>query len=955
MERSLSAPAGLQIPVMLHYSRVQATVMRDEVKEWGVGLSERDFAAALLALGCTPRSDGDSISEIRTAFEWQMRSAAETWLSWDAGRVPGAIGSWASDLASELASWVQEAEGAAVSLGNEVRSPTAVEDSATSWLVIAEASELFRLHLGISRQFFISPAARRVRWRWPSRIGFFPESEATPAAAELGRRDDRRRAIYEVGALSRRHPECEMLLWLASEGQEELRLVAMSIGGVDADLLVVSGPRTWRVDLAVGWLEKPGNGVRTSGVLSVPKDVDPAACLHRLYEGISNGLPLPHAVWEAVPGGLLIADRYLLDAARMQSQKLRLSRVLQDIETADASLKTDPGSNAEPRRPQGSFRGKGDRPSEAVSGEQPFGMEVESREASAIGRASRAMREAARRRGRARYLQVGVYDNRASETPLAEPLRVGEYYWVTVFIAERDSRYLSGDDPLPEPEPADDGSAHRLTVVLWEPDLASEPETREIQLPPRGNSSVCHFFYFVPPEKELVQARITVLHRGRVLQTGMLELPVGESERRSSFRLDAVPRAVLSGMDERLAFDAAFVLNDVAGRGVLHEFRAGRSRAVHLDPDEARALVAVYDDALTDITCDPDEYEGLRAKGTTTLLRRLAQKGAMFRKNLQRHSVEGGLPRTAYLQIVAAKRQALLPLEFVYERKAPRPEARLCDGAEEALAKGTCPGTCPAIRLDDGTIRPAAENEVICPLAFWGVHSVIERRAHKAEHARLDSDFRLQLDPPSDSERRTLYPLKSILVAATPKANEHDEETTSRMLARIRDVVGEAKTRDVDTWDDWVQGIQDKPQLLALLVHQERDHSGTPLLVIRPEERLLSDLVEPEHVRAEGAPQPILLLLGCETAIADRALEDFMVRFQDEGAAFVVGTIAKVLGRQAGPLMAELVERLHDVESPTPFAEILRDVRQQGLAKGLPMVLALTAYGDADWDVVGTI
>ena len=65
----------------------------------------------------------------------------------------------------------------------------------------------------------------------------------------------------------------------------------------------------------------------------------------------------------------------------------------------------------------------------------------------------------------------------------------------------------------------------------------------------------------------------------------------------------------------------------------------------------------------------------------------------------------------------------------------------------------------------------------------------------------------------------------------------------------------------------------------------------------------------------------------------------------------MVGTIAKVLGREAGPLLAELVEELGAVSEPTPLGVVLRNLRRRMLLKGKPTVLALTAVGDADWEI----
>ena len=54
-------------------------------------------------------------------------------------------------------------------------------------------------------------------------------------------------------------------------------------------------------------------------------------------------------------------------------------------------------------------------------------------------------------------------------------------------------------------------------------------------------------------------------------------------------------------------------------------------------------------------------------------------------------------------------------------------------------------------------------------------------------------------------------------------------------------------------------------------------------------------------MRASEDDAPIVLLLGCETAVTDE-LQSFVSRFQDLGAALVVGTTASVLGQRAAPV-----------------------------------------------------
>ncbi|MCK7578030.1 MAG: hypothetical protein MZV65_21280 [Chromatiales bacterium] len=97
----------------------------------------------------------------------------------------------------------------------------------------------------------------------------------------------------------------------------------------------------------------------------------------------------------------------------------------------------------------------------------------------------------------------------------------------------------------------------------------------------------------------------------------------------------------------------------------------------------------------------------------------------------------------------------------------------------------------------------------------------------------------------------------------------------------------------------------------------------------------------------------VVLLIGCETALAGISYQNFAVRFHWEGAVVVVSTIAKILGRQGAPLAAESCRRARSGDRAQAVRRSSPERTLPPDAQGTPMVLALTALGDADWDVVG--
>jgi hypothetical protein len=106
-----------------------------------------------------------------------------------------------------------------------------------------------------------------------------------------------------------------------------------------------------------------------------------------------------------------------------------------------------------------------------------------------------------------------------------------------------------------------------------------------------------------------------------------------------------------------------------------------------------------------------------------------------------------------------------------------------------------------------------------------------------------------------------------------------------------------------------------------------------------------------EMVRRDpGGPNPVVLLMGCETNLTEISFENPAVVFQDLGAAVVVTTIATILGRHASPATEALVQLLDKMaDGKHTFGDIMLRLRQKLVATSTPMALGLTSYGDADW------
>jgi hypothetical protein len=155
-------------------------------------------------------------------------------------------------------------------------------------------------------------------------------------------------------------------------------------------------------------------------------------------------------------------------------------------------------------------------------------------------------------------------------------------------------------------------------------------------------------------------------------------------------------------------------------------------------------------------------------------------------------------------------------------------------------------------------------------------------------------------------------------------------------------------------WRDWQSRIEAiSPSLLILLPHTEEDDDAMPTLE-NDGEPLASDHIGPRHVRGpSGRPNPIVLLLGCNTDNGALPFESFVPSFESQQAAVIVTSLAKILGRHAAPLAALFVEQLAAIpnDGSHHFGEVMREVRRRAALTGPPIALVLKAYGDADWRI----
>jgi hypothetical protein len=555
-----------------------------------------------------------------------------------------------------------------------------------------------------------------------------------------------------------------------------------------------------------------------------------------------------------------------------------------------------------------------------------------------------------------RFIQARVFDtgNPTSPVERRRSLRSARPHEVRVRIGLREGSWITGpgDRPFPVESLPPDQEEHELTVVLAEPNLLGEPQAAHVILPRIGSSTECTFHVFARAGIERLDARIIVAHRNRVLQTALLRGPIVASTDDEGEGIEVEPevvlRASLDDLGDRQLFDAALVLNH-DDAGISGITAVSHDAVARFTPSPTmRDEIDNLDVLLTQIVRDPKSFMGdLFSKSTTGLLRQFAQHGSLLYDHIVRDGgmVEAGLAGDGPLQVVSAVADARLPVEFVYAREAPAKGAQVCPNAIEALRQDKCDAKHCA--------TGARERDFICPMAFWGVRRVIERHAHSQRFkALLGGDhYAIQSEP--TMRRRTLEVLRGGLVAASQRV----EKTVADGAKQVCDAITVGTTAllaPVTSWATWEDKIDtDMPSLLVLIVHTAAS-PGDPTIQqmeIGVESWLTVAELEQRHVRRTDASPPLVLLLGCETGVPDRQFANFINRLRNRGAAIVVAAGAKIHSLHAVPVAKGFVEALRAAvqREGATFGEVMRDVRREMLARGVAMVLTLSAYGDADW------
>ncbi len=848
----------------------------------------------------------------------------------------------------------------------------------------AELTRLLTSPAGQARSAFVAtpePGRRdRLSWDWPLRVGVPDQPDAAGLREQLA---DAGSAVEWMGTL--------------------IEPVTVGRRRHTADLLVLPGTaerwRTWlpltrpRADMVLLLTTEPdldGEAalLRTTTAAAVTGVVrlDPTghvSWLIDLIRSLSHDQALDEAMaygWQrnGAGGGVLFAAPSTIAATRLRALMASAAVELEAVDLiADEPVALPPAAGeiryfmepepplvgAGPPRvgaePPVAFARIGRAIGEARHSD---GFIHETGGASRYASARRATRAAAEDAGPIRYVQAAVRRGRR----VVPTFLAGAAHEIRAFVGPPEAEAVVAPRPFPD-ETLPDAPSHRLTVVLASADLPGDPEVREIELPRVGRSDDAVFDVTIPAGPDRFEARLIVLHGNRILQTWLLRGPVvtragaaretGADAETPEDAIVLAPEAMLrmrtTDLHRRRPFDAALVLNhghDGVARGTVtagHE-----SRTVNLDSDAVKAEVKKLRGRLEEVIDAPDEFDSLDDARFVELLVFLANRGVNLRSAIVDDALGDMLGDARRLQVLSAVPEAYLPLEFCYDLPAPDRDATVCATGRARLAD-PLDTTYP----DEVAGQPCPgphDATTVCPLGFWGLNRVIERQLFSIGEADRPAQGWRVSEPAGEG---ALLPLaRPLLFAASDRVDGFVPGAIDSVRQQLAALAGpDAET--VVTWDDWCARVRDdRPGLLVALPHTFEDDLLGVSLSIGDDQNLASSHLTADYVHATGDESPVaVLLLGCSTAASDITFEHFPAKFRGGGAAVVLGTLTKVLGRHAAPVAAALVTRMLQTppDGGASLGEALVETRRALLDGTTAMVLALVAYGDADWILEG--
>ena len=514
-------------------------------------------------------------------------------------------------------------------------------------------------------------------------------------------------------------------------------------------------------------------------------------------------------------------------------------------------------------------------------------------------------------------------------------------YAIEIAISPDKTAELVAPSALDEALLAPSWLGHSLRVAftpLWRIDgnQMHGAQLKSIHLPAHGDSEKATFYFKTPEDLWKMRARIIVLSGNRVLQTLMLAPAsrIREQAVRLALKLENLVSADLGHQTVSPEFDACIVINDDAlgNSGIVV---AAKGEVEFFEPEGADTIVASISKAMSILnsgSASDGADMGLEDPKLQKLLHALAIHGRSLRSAIVDHSKLASLVQPRKIQFVEAVPKGYFPIELTYEGRVPSFQATICPNARQGLLEEGFHANC----------EHAVSEDHYCPAAFWGFSKCIERHTAVATNSHTFSQ--------PTSEDGVLSPFSSVLFGASKNVLPESIDPPTG-IQTVVEKHGMHYVRAND-WKQWKKDVATRsPSTLLLLPHSERSMKtfDAPALEISDWFHAIEG-VERDYVIGPDGRRPLVMVLGCSTALTGVSFVNSISQFRKAGAAVTLGTVALITGRQSVTFVERFLLALQfAAKSGMPFDEALLRVKREMLASGNPFVLSLVSYGDSGW------
>ncbi len=444
----------------------------------------------------------------------------------------------------------------------------------------------------------------------------------------------------------------------------------------------------------------------------------------------------------------------------------------------------------------------------------------------------------------------------------------------------------------------------QVQLTPLEPEVGV-PSAGPLLVPKTGRTATLPLAWEIPAKAKKARAQLAVTRDGRVISVAEITGNVGS-------RAELVGRMSIGRpeADPPPLAQALLLSSDGDGTPAL------------VVPSETRVELLPHLTVLAEnIRVELNKVVNLSDKATVkgavrTVLVAAAQAGSDLYQELE--PLLGHLTSADAVQVVTALAPNALPLELLYVLPAPDDSAAVC---QTWLDGGDCGPDC--VDDDGGTI---------CPAGFWGMSRTVER------HYRPERQGEAVLQVPTPDIGRPRLGLDVLAFAASQKV-------TNPMLKNARF----DPAQRVTSWDDWKVAVANGAGMLVLMPHTEPKPPSLEVSGKRVKRALITEKFV--TVRPDDAP-PAVVLFGCDTGGQQADPVGYTTRFLGKGAGVVFGAFSLLRAGAAATLAYRLAAALRDpARSGQPIGQVLTQVRNEALHDGVWAALAMTSYGDANWEV----